>query len=220
MEEELIRILTEEAAGLGIILGPREQTRFSLFYDEFQKWNAKMNLTSLGPGPSFVIKHFIDSLLALSLIPQAAKSLLDLGTGGGFPGIPLRIVRNNLDVTLLDSSRKKTSFLRQVILLLGLSDTRVITGRAEELIRQGTGQGEYDVVISRATFKLSQILELGSHFLNREGMIIALKGRDLQEEMEETEAVILKHHLRLVEKKEETLPRYGDIRTLLIYKQD
>lgn len=205
---------------MGIVLGPREQTRFSLFYDEFQKWNAKMNLTSLEPGPAFVIKHFIDSLVALPLIPQSAKSLLDLGTGGGFPGIPLKIVRNNMNVTLLDASRKKTSFLRQVILLLELSDTRVITGRAEELVRQGTGQGGYDVVISRATFKLSQMLERGIHFVNREGMIIALKGRDLQEEIEEAETVILKHRLRLIEKKETTLPRYGDVRTLLIYKQD
>jgi 16S rRNA (guanine527-N7)-methyltransferase len=220
MEQELIHLLTEEAERLGIALGPREQCQFSLFYDEFQKWNAKMNLSSLDPGPDFVIKHFIDSLLALPLIPQSAKSLLDLGTGGGFPGIPLKIARDNLHVTLVDSSRKKTSFLRQAVLMLGLSDTRVITGRAEELIRHGTGQGEYDVVISRATFKLSQILELGSHFLNRAGMIIALKGRDLQGETEETEAVIFKHRLRLAEKKETTLPRYGDVRTLFIYKQD
>lgn len=220
MEQELIHLLTEETERMGIALGSREQGQFSLFYDEFQKWNAKMNLSSLDPGPDFVIKHFIDSLLALPQIPQSAKSLLDLGTGGGFPGIPLKIARDKLHVTLLDSSRKKTSFLRQAVLLLGLSDTRVITGRVEELIRAGTDREAYDVVISRATFKLSQILELGSHFLNRTGMIIALKGRDLKGEMEETEAVILKHRLRLAGKKETTLPRYGDVRTLLIYKQD
>ena len=219
MEQVLIDMLTEQAERLGVALFPREQGQFSLFYDEFQKWNAKMNLSSLEAGPVFVIKHFIDSLLALPMIPQSAQSLIDLGTGGGFPGIPLKIARDNLRMTLLDSSRKKTSFLRQAVLLLGLSDTRVITGRAEELIRQGMGQGEYDVVISRATFKLSQILELGSHFVNRDGMIIAMKGRDMKDEMEVAEKLSHHLHLRLADKQVMVLPRSGAVRTLLIYKK-
>jgi 16S rRNA (guanine527-N7)-methyltransferase len=220
MEQALIHLLTEEVEKLGIALDPREQVRFSLFYDEFQKWNAKMNLSSLDPGPDFVIKHFIDSLLALPLIPQSAKSLLDLGTGGGFPGIPLKITQDNLHVTLVDSSRKKTSFLRQAVLLLGLSDTRVITGRAEELILQGAGQEAYDVVISRAAFKLVHILGLGIHFLKEEGMIIAMKGRDLKDEMEEAEKFRHQHHLKLADKRVIALPRYGDVRTLLIYQKE
>jgi len=220
MEQELIHLLSEEAEKLGIALGLREQCQFSLFYDEFQKWNAKMNLSSLDPGPDFVIKHFIDSLLALPLIPQSSQSLIDLGTGGGFPGMPLKIARDNLSVTLLDSSRKKTSFLRQAVLLLGLSDTRVINGRVEELIREGTGREAYDVVISRATFKLAQILDLGIHFLRRDGIIIAMKGRDWKDEMEEAEKLSIQRHLRLVDQRVMALPRYGDMRTLLIYKKD
>ena len=220
MEQELIRILTDEAKGLGIFLSPAEQAQFSLFYDEFQVWNAKMNLTALEAGSSFIIKHFIDSLQALQFIPQEAKTLLDLGTGGGFPGIPLKIARSDLSLTLLDSSRKKTSFLRQVILRLGLSDARVITGRVEEHVRQGSGGGEFDVVISRATFKMSQILEFGDHFVNREGLIIAMKGRDVTGELEEAQKVIRQRHLRLAERRETTLPRLGDSRTFFVYKKD
>lgn len=220
MKQELIHLLIEEAERLGIAIGSREQTQFSLFYDEFQKWNAKMNLSSLDPGPDFVIKHFIDSLLAMPLIPQSAQSLIDLGTGGGFPGIPLKIARDNLSVTLLDSSRKKTSFLRQAVLLLRLSDTQVITGRVEEVTREGTGREAYDVVISRATFKLAQILDLGIHFLRRDGIIIAMKGRDWKDEMAEAEKISTHRHLRLVDQQAMELPRYGDVRTLLIYKKD
>jgi len=220
MEQELIRILTDEATGLGIVLGPDELSHFSFFYDEFQMWNAKMNLSALEAGPAFIIKHFIDSLQALPLIPQEAKTLLDLGTGGGFPGIPLKIARNDLSLTLLDSSRKKTSFLRQVVLRLGLSDVHVITGRAEEQAGEGRGGGEFDVVISRATFKLMQILELGCHFVKREGLIIAMKGRDVTEELEKAQTVMNRFHLRLVERRETTLPRLGDSRTLLVYKKD
>jgi 16S rRNA (guanine527-N7)-methyltransferase len=220
MERKLIQMLTEEARRLGIALGPREEAYFALFYDEFQKWNAKMNLTSLKAGPSFIAKHFIDSLMALSLIPPSAKTLLDLGTGGGFPGIPLKIVSNHLQVTLLDSSRKKTSFLRQAIVLLGLSDAAVITDRAEELIRQGKGPGEYDVVISRATFKLAQLIEVGGYFCKKDGMIIAMKGRDVRDEMEEAKPVMMRQGLRLAEKEEKVLHCSGEMRTLLVYKKD
>jgi len=220
MEQTLIRILTDEAKGLGIFLSPAEQAQFSLFYDEFQVWNAKMNLTALEAGSSFIIKHFIDSLQALQLIPQEAKTLLDLGTGGGFPGVPLKIARSDLSLTLLDSSRKKTSFLRQVVLRLGFSDVHVITDRAEEQAREGRGGGEFDVVISRATFKMSRILELGSHFVKRDGLIIAMKGRDVTEELEKAQTVMNRFHLRLAERRETTLPRLGDSRTFFVYKKD
>ena len=220
MEQALIQILTDEANGLGIFLSPAEQAQFSLFYDEFQVWNAKMNLTALEAGSSFIIKHFIDSLQALQLIPQEAKTLLDLGTGGGFPGVPLKIARSDLSLTLLDSSRKKTSFLKQVVLRLGLSDVHVITDRAEEQAREGRGGGEFDVVISRATFKMSRILELGSHFVKRDGLIIAMKGRDVTEELEKAQTVMNRFHLRLAERRETTLPRLGDSRTFFVYKKD
>ena len=209
MEQLLINLLENEAAGIGITLGVPELEQFALFYDEFLIWNAKMNLTAVEAGPAFVVRHFIDSLLVMPLIPPSAKTLLDLGTGGGFPGLPLSIVFRNLQVTLLDASRKKTSFLRQVLIKLGRSDVRVIAGRAEDPHGHGHGEGKYDVVISRATFKLSQLLTLASRYTGDDGVIIAMKGREWRKEIEEAESVGATHHLQLADVRETVLPRYG-----------
>ena len=220
MEQALITLLAEEAARIGITLGPPELAQFAVFYDEFQIWNAKMNLTAVDAGPPFIIRHFIDSLLALPSIPPAATTLLDLGTGGGMPGIPLEIADKTLKVTLLDSSRKKTSFLRHVLIKLGKSDVRVITGRAEDQLEDHDQQKLYDVVISRATFKLSQFLTLGNAFVRKEGVIIAMKGREWRKEKEEAENVHAYDQLRLTEVREILLPHYEEIRALLVYRKD
>ena len=220
MEQALITLLADETARIGVILGPTELAQFALFYDEFQIWNDKMNLTAVDVGPPFIIRHFIDSLLALPAIPPSATTLLDLGAGGGFPGIPVKIARANLKITLLDSSRKKTSFLRQVLIKLGQGDSRVITGRAEDKLEVFPPEEKYDVVISRATFKLPQFLTLGNAFVRKEGVIIAMKGREWRKESTEAESIATTCHLRLIDVRETFLPHYGEIRALLIYNKD
>ncbi|MBN1546729.1 MAG: 16S rRNA (guanine(527)-N(7))-methyltransferase RsmG [Syntrophaceae bacterium] len=220
MERALIQMLADEASKIGIVLGPAELSKFALFYDEFQLWNAKMNLTAVAPGPSFVVKHFIDCLQALPLIPKTAKTLLDLGTGGGFPGIPLAIAGRNLQVILLDASRKKTSFLRQVVIKLGLSGIRVVTGRAETLADQVSDIQNFDVIISRATFKLAQFLSLAGAYAGRDGIVIAMKGREWRKEMAEAESILVQNRFRLVSVRETVLPGEGEGRVFLIYKRD
>lgn len=219
MEQALITLLADEAAQIGVILGPPEMAQFALFYDEFQLWNAKMNLTAVDAGPAFIIRHFIDSLLALPSIPPSTATLLDLGAGGGFPGVPLKIAQKKLKVTLLDASRKKTSFLRQVLIKMGQSDVRVITGRAEDQLKGHVPKEKYDVVISRATFKLSQFLVLGDAWIGTEGVIIAMKGREWLKEKEEAESFAKACHLRLADVRETHLPHYEEMRALLIYKR-
>ena len=118
MEQALITLLAEEAARIGITLGPPELAQFAVFYDEFQIWNAKMNLTAVDAGPPFIIRHFIDSLLALPSIPPAATTLLDLGTGGGMPGIPLTVYFSAVNV---DKEVARSSTLSFFIVLLSLT---------------------------------------------------------------------------------------------------
>jgi 16S rRNA (guanine527-N7)-methyltransferase len=220
MEQVLIQLLKDEAAGIGISLGSEELSRFVLFYDEFQLWNAKMNLTAVAPGSAFVMKHFIDSLQALPLIPPTVKTLLDLGSGGGFPGIPLAIVRRNLEATLLDAARKKTSFLKQVAIKLGLTGVRVVTGRAETLCHRDLEREGFDVVISRATFKLAQFLSLADTYAGRDGIIIAMKGSEWHKEAMEAESIIRENRFRLMEVRKTLLPGEGEVRVLLVYKKD
>jgi 16S rRNA (guanine527-N7)-methyltransferase len=179
MDDDLVHILSSEANALGISLDQRQKQLFALYYDEFQLWNEKINLTSLAGGASFVIKHFVDSLLPLAMIPQETKKIMDLGTGGGLPGIPLKIARPDLEVVLLDSSRKKTSFLKQVITRLGLSGIQAVTGRADDLCRDKSWRETCDMVISRAAFKLGFFIETGSPFLAVNGLLLAMKGHDL-----------------------------------------
>ena len=185
MDDNLIYILRREAKAFGIPLDRKQEQLFALYYDEFQLWNAKINLTSLEGGVSFVIKHFVDSLLPLPLIPRETRKILDLGTGGGLPGVPLKIARPDLEVVLLDSSRKKTSFLKQVVAILGLSGIQVVTGRAEEFYRNESWAKAYDAVISRAAFKLGPFIEIGSRFLISNGLLFAMKGYDITPSEEE-----------------------------------
>jgi len=213
-------MLADEAAKIGIALGPVELGQFALFYDEFQLWNAKMNLSAVAPGSSFVIKHFIDSLLALPLIPKTAKTILDLGSGGGFPGVPLAIACCGLQVTLLEASRKKTSFLRQVVIKLNLNDVRVVTGRAEKLSGQAFMEETFDVVISRATFKLSRLLALAGVYVGSNGIVIAMKGREWGEERADAERAMALTRFRLMDIREVVLPGSGEDRVFLIYKRD
>jgi len=206
MNDDLIRILSKAAFSFGISLDQRQKQLFAIYYDEFQLWNKKINLTSLAGGASFVIKHFVDSLLPLAMIPEEAKKIMDLGTGGGLPGIPLKIARPDLDVVLLDSSRKKTSFLKQVIIKMGLSGIQAVTGRAEDFCRDEPWEKAYDVVISRAAFKLGLFIEIGSPFLAANGLLLAMKGPDLAfAEQEEGRNAAKKYGMKHIETFKTTL---------------
>ena len=211
MNDDLIHILSRETHALGISLDPKQKQLFAIYYDEFQLWNEKINLTSLAGGASFVIKHFVDSLLPLAMIPRKAKKIMDLGTGGGLPGIPLKITRPDLEVVLLDSSRKKTSFLKQVITKLGLSGIQAVTGRAEDFCHDEAWRKVCDVVISRAAFKLGFFIEVGSHFLAVNGLLLAMKGFDLAfAEEEEGRKIAEKYGMKYVETFKTTLPYFEE----------
>jgi 16S rRNA (guanine527-N7)-methyltransferase len=220
MNDDLVHILAGEAHALGVSLDTRQKQLFAVYYDEFQLWNRKINLTSLPGGDAFVIKHFIDSLFPLAMIPPETKKILELGTGGGLPGIPLKIARPDLDVVLLDSSRKKTSFLRQVIAKLGLPGIRAFTGRGENLCRDESWAKAYDLVISRAAFKLGPFVEIGSRFLVANGLLLAMKGHDLAlSEREEGEKAAKQYGMKLTGTFKTSLPCLETGRSILVYKK-
>ncbi len=149
---------------------------------ELMKWNKKINLTAIKQPLKIAEKHFIDSLAATSFIKNK-NSIIDLGSGGGFPGIPLKIMNPLLNVVLIDSSRKKINFLKHIIRLLGLQGIDAIHSRAQDLHDKDLYIAGFDAVISRAFTELSNFVELASPFLNKEGTIYAMKGKQAKKEI-------------------------------------
>jgi 16S rRNA (guanine527-N7)-methyltransferase len=149
---------------------------------ELMMWNKKINLTAIKQPLQIAEKHFIDSLAAASFIKNK-NSIIDLGSGGGFPGIPLKIMNPLLNVVLIDSSRKKISFLKHIIRLLGLQGINAIHSRAQDLHDKDLYIAGFDAVISRAFTDLSNFVKLASPFLNKKGTIYAMKGKQAKKEI-------------------------------------
>jgi 16S rRNA (guanine527-N7)-methyltransferase len=219
MEERVSRILSEGANALGIALGDREKALFAAYCGELLAWNNKINLISAKSERDIIIKHFIDSLTLLPYIKHETCRVLDIGSGAGFPGIPLKIAVTSLKVFLLESSRKKTSFLKHVIRSLSLTDTVVIHNRAEFLMKDETRRDFFQIVTSRATFKLPEFLRMGAFFLAPKGSLIAMKGKISDQEMTDAAETSQSLGLKYIGGHDLTLPISGDFRRIIIYEK-
>ena len=175
MERESKNLLIEGAKAFGIDLDEKDVEAFDLYLGELLKWNQKINLTAIRSEKGIVLKHFVDSL---SAYPHLSKpsSLLDVGSGAGFPGIPLRMADPSLEVTLIDSVRKKVDFQRHLIRTLGLKGIEAIHGRVQDKEVLQSMRGRFDFVISRAFSDLHTLLILSFPFLKKGGIVLAMKG--------------------------------------------
>lgn len=176
-------LITQGAKAFDMHLGQKEADQFAFHALELLKWNCKMNLTAITDPLDVAVKHFLDSVAPASLIPSGA-SLLDIGSGGGFPGIPLKITRPSVSVTLIDSSRKKVSFQKHIIRSLGLQDIEAMHIRAEDLARDPGYANAFDVIVCRALSALDSFVRMASPLLAKGGVMIALKGRLSRAEIE------------------------------------
>jgi len=219
MEKDISKTLSTAANALGITLGAKEVSQFTTYYNELLKWNEKINLVSVKSELDIPMKHFIDSLTLLPFIKNKKGRFLDIGSGAGFPGVPLKIVLNSLKVSLLESSRKKSSFLKHIIRSLKLTDIFVITSRAEGLMENKSYRGCFDTVTSRATFKLPEYLQMGAFFLSESGILIAMKGKKADEEVTEAAGMSQTLGLKYILSQEITLPFTGDFRRIIIYEK-
>ncbi|MCX5885288.1 MAG: 16S rRNA (guanine(527)-N(7))-methyltransferase RsmG [Proteobacteria bacterium] len=172
MEKLHQEFLAREAERLGVVLRPVQLEQFSKYLQELKAWNKKVNLTSLRDDLDILIKHFLDSLLPVSYIPRHS-SLLDIGSGAGFPGIPLKIAEPTLFVTLLDSTRKKVFFERHLIRTLGLDGIEALHGRAEDLGKK-EAPPVFDVIISRALYSIEKFQQVSEGCIRRGGRLIIL----------------------------------------------
>jgi 16S rRNA (guanine527-N7)-methyltransferase len=182
MDKEIFS-LHKNARHLGIELSDEQLAQFDVYKSELLQWNAKTNLISENSSHEIITRHFLDSLTALQFIPKPNAMIIDVGCGAGFPGIPLKIAQPSLKLYLLEANRKKVSFLKNILRLLNLTTVHVLHDRVENIIQTDLWKEKFDILISRATFKLSELLSLGTFLLAPEGHLIALKGPNVDEEI-------------------------------------
>lgn len=217
MDENRARILRLAAADMGIRLDEKQIDLFNRYHGEIGVWNKKINLLSRSSTEDTFLKNCLDSLSVIPFLPHRGCSILDMGSGGGFPGIPLKIAVDTLNVSLLEASRKKTSFLNHVIRALSLSGIRVIHERVENIQRDGAYAGLFEAVISKAAFKLPQFIAMGAPLLSPGGALIAMKGVRMDEEMKDAELSASDYGMRLSSIHTIKLPHTGEERRILIY---
>ncbi|NIR48506.1 16S rRNA (guanine(527)-N(7))-methyltransferase RsmG [candidate division KSB1 bacterium] len=176
--------LHEHFAQAGIQLSELQSERFLLYHQELLSWNRRTNLISKNDEARIVQRHFLESaLLSLFQILQGDVSVIDIGTGAGFPGLPLKIVQPAMSLTLLDSKRMKTLFLKSLIRKMNLSNIELVCERAEIAGKNQAFKHRFDVAMSRAVTSLSKLHEFASPFLKSGGTLVAIKGSNLGTEI-------------------------------------
>lgn len=216
MTNRLDSILKEE----GFELSEDILKELEIYKDTLQEWNEFMDLTNIIEDEDVYYKHFLDSLLIMKYFDfEDGKNVIDVGTGAGFPGLPLKIAKKDLNVTLMDSLNKRIKFLNEVIDRDKLTNIEAIHGRAEEMSRTKEYREKYDYAVSRAVARLNTLVEYTLPFVSVGGYFISMKGPQPQEEVEEAKNAIKKLGGELVDVIEYELSDTDNHRSIIIIKK-
>lgn len=225
---EYFDMLNEACQSMGLSFDEEKYNKFIKYKDLIKEWNQKINLTAITDDEEIIKKHFIDSIKVFNCnYVKNAKSIIDIGTGGGFPGIPMRIVKEDSKMVLLDSLNKRINFLNEVINDLNLSNIKTIHGRAEDFAQTAEYRQRFDLAVSRAVANLTVLLEFCLPYVKVGGYFVALKGPAIEEEIKAAEGALkalggkiekiievdiegsdLKHNLLVVKKIKDTPKKY------------
>ena len=181
--------LKEIVKKIDIDLNNEQIKKFEKYMDLLLEWNEKINLTAITEKDEIVLKHFVDSMTVLKYIDEESN-IIDVGTGAGFPGIPISIVSDKYNVTLMDALNKRINFLNEVISELELKNINAIHGRAEEIGQNKKFREKYDYTVSRAVANLSVLVEYLLPLTKVGGKCICMKGSDIDEELEQAKFAI------------------------------
>ena len=204
---EYKKLLKESCEEMGVSLDEKQIDQFMQYLSLLLEWNEKMNLTAITEKRDVVLKHFAD---CLSLVPavewKAGMKVIDVGTGAGFPGIPVKIACPEVEMTLLDSLQKRIGFLQEVGSQLGLEGVQYIHSRAEDGGQSAEHREQYDLCVSRAVANLAVLAEFCLPFVKVGGMLAALKGPDAEAELEQAKGALAKLGGKLVKIQDVTIP--------------
>ncbi len=216
----MIKTLEEGFSLLKLPYNKDIDSKFALYRDILKEWNKKINITSIEDDEEIYIKHFIDSVLLLNENNiNEKKTVIDVGTGGGFPGLPLKIVNDNYKITLLDSLKKRIDFLSQVTKALDLSDVNLIHGRAEDYGQNKELRECYDICVSRAVAPLNVLSEYCIPFVKVGGYFAAYKSDNISQEISNSDNAIKKLGGKIKEIKEISIPATDIIRKIVIIEK-
>jgi 16S rRNA (guanine527-N7)-methyltransferase len=213
------RLISSSAEEFGIEVSALQMVQLTKFSQILCEWNKRINLTAITHPEEVAIKHFIDSMAVLPFLPNAER-LLDIGSGGGFPGLVLAVFRPDLQITSIDSVRKKISFQQHIIRTLGLKGVNALHVRAESLAPadRSSAANRYDIIVSRALGGLDLFVGLALPLLAPGGTIIAYKGTTSEDERDEIESSTAGQASLSIDIRKYCLPKYGDRRTLVFVK--
>ena len=212
-------ILEKQCALSGISLGQSQLLQFGRYFDLLTETNKVMNLTALTSPQDVAVKHYIDSLLCYDKTMMQGRKVIDVGTGAGFPGIPLKIYDPSLQLILLDSLEKRLKFLQETVRQLQLDDVSFEHMRAEDAGRDKKLRGQADIAVSRAVARLSVLAEYCLPLVKKNGFFIALKGSKYKEELLEGEKALRILGGRVTSVKEVELPGLNDGRAIIVIQK-
>jgi len=181
LSEELTKKISDGCKALGQIISDDQARQLALLLAELERWSARVNLTAIRDIDDMVSGHVLDSLAVRPFLQ--GSTVIDIGTGAGFPGLPLAIAEPDRTFTLLDSNGKKIAFVQHIVTKLALTNVTPVKARAEE----SAGGDEFDTVVARALASIPKIIELGGHLMGKKGVLLALKGKYPAEELEQLE---------------------------------
>lgn len=222
MLEKFTGLMNQEMLELGIVLNDKQMEQFYRYYEILDEWNKVMNLTTITELEDVVTKHFIDSVSLVKAIPnlgETSVSIIDVGTGAGFPGIPLKIIFPQLRITLLDSLNKRILFLNEVIKQLELQDIDAIHGRAEDFGRDKNHREQYDYCVSRAVANLSTLSEYCMPYVKIGGAFIPYKSGKIEEELIQAKGAVKLLGGKMEEVVALVLPKTEAERTFVIVRK-